>query len=420
MKAGVIKEYPTSAIQKITWETNKTYSGAIMEFNQKVNVELLKKSIVSVINKQGLLRSILIMSDGDMKIEEHDIVDNMNIPYLNLEGVNKNLKKQVMDFIIGELYRENLENRNGMFNKLLYKMIIVRFDSTKFMVYMPFNHLIFDGMSMEIIKANIRRAYSNNGEFKEQVVCGYDTYVGQLHLGPQGVSEKELMKKFNLNYFRESFKKYDQVFKNSSFSNNTISIKLTMDIYERIKEMSWNVSINIFQKILECNFDMESMPFVMMYQDRKHKINNYYNTVGEFIDVLPLNFKKGETFDLTRVNSLISFAREKNINFSTLLGNTHLKEQYKKINNALKGVYTDSINVPIFNYLDIYDAKEENKGLGVEVERALSESGELSMEIVVTLYKDELKVNLFCEEHKKKEITEELQRYIYNLGNIPL
>ncbi|MET7018847.1 amino acid adenylation domain-containing protein [Bacillus mycoides] len=420
LKAGVIKEYPTSAIQKITWETNKTYSGAIMEFNQKVNVDLLKKSIVSVINKQGLLRSILIMSDGDMKIEEHDIVENMNIPYLNLEGVNENLKKQVMDFIIGELYRENLENRNGMFNKLLYKMIIVKFDSTKFMVYMPFNHLIFDGMSMEIIKANIRRAYSNNGEFKEQVVCGYDTYVGQLHLGPQDVSEKELMKKFNLNYFRESFKKYDQVFKNSSFSNNTISIKLTMDIYERIKEMSWNVSINIFQKILECNFDMESIPFVMMYQDRKHKINNYYNTVGEFIDVLPLNFKKGEMFDLTQVNSLISFAREKNINFSTLLGNTHLKEQYKKINNALKGMYTDSINVPIFNYLDIYDAKEENKELGVEVERALSESGELSMEIVVTLYKDELKVNLFCEEHKKKEITEELQRYIYNLGNIPL
>lgn len=413
LKSEAINVYPTSAIQQISWETNKTYSGAVMEFNDNMNVEVLKKSIASVINKQGLLRSVLILSDGEMKIKEHGIVENFLIPFLNLENSTENLKKLVMDFIVDELYKENLGNKNNVFNQILYKVMIIKLDPMKFKIYMPFNHLIFDGMSMEIIKANINKAYSDNGEFKEQVSAGYDAYVGQLLLGPEDVSEEGLMEKFNLKNFGKSLKKYNQKWKNSSFRNTSISIKLSNEMHNQIKDISLDVSLNIFQKVLERNFDIESIPFVMMYQDRKDKTNNYYNTVGEFIDVLPLTIRKGERIDLVEANQLIRFASENNINFSTLMVNEKLKNQYKKIANVLQGIYTDSIHVPIFNFLDIYDSKAENEEIGIE--RALYGSEGISTEINMILYDEELKIHLFCEEHKKEEMQEALQKYIYNL-----
>jgi amino acid adenylation domain-containing protein/non-ribosomal peptide synthase protein (TIGR01720 family) len=403
------KVFPASSIQKITWETNRTFSGAIMEFNHHVNVELLKKSIISVINKQGLLRTKLVMPDGKMEMEEHGMPEHLNIPYVNLENTTGKVKKQAIDFIVDKLYQENVESKDKMLHQLLYKVIIVKLDHERYKIYMPFNHLIFDGMSMEIIKANIKKAYADSGEFLEEVT-GYDTYVRQVLSGPKDISEEELMEKFHLHDFWKSIKMYNQAFKNRSFRNTAISLELSKDIYEQIKENAWEVSLNIFQIILESSFDMEKVPFVMMYQDRKDKVNNYYNTVGEFLDVLPLVIKKGEKFDLTKVHNFINLACEKNINFSTLLENKDFEKQYKSISKALKGTYTNAIQVPIFNYSAIYDSKAEDEQLGAE-------QGELSTEINVALHEGGLKIHLFCEEEKKTVIREALQKYVHYLDS---
>ncbi|WP_026906946.1 non-ribosomal peptide synthetase [Paucisalibacillus globulus] len=413
------KAYSTSAIQKITWDTNRTYSGAIMEFNHEVNVEVLKKSINSVINKQSLLRSTVFMANKEMKMEEHGPVNDLDIPYVDLKNTDAHIRNQVIDYIVNELFQENLKNKNHVFHQLLYKVIILKLNHENYKIYMPFNHLIFDGMSMEIIKANIRQAYANNGIFPEQIESSYATYVDLLQSGPKEVSEDELIETFNLVHFRKSMEKFNQVFQHKSFSNTSISIGLTDDLYEQIKEMSWDVSMTIFQKILENNFDLVSIPFVMMYQDRKYKNNNYFNTIGEFLDVLPLVLRKDEEFDLTKVRKLISLANEKNVNFSTLLVDSELKKQYKKISKALKGVYSDTIHVPIFNYLSIYDSKGESEELGGGTE-TLSHSTELSTEITLTLLEDELKIQLFCEEQHKEEIREVIQNYIYSLRKLSL
>src|SRR5699024_6743843 len=158
----IIAKFPTSSIQRITWEINRTYSGAIMKFNQQIDLKLLKKSIASVIEKQGMLRSNIVMTDGRREMEERDMVENLDIPYLNLENTSKNVKNQVIHFIVDKLYSENLGDKNEVLHRLLYKVIIVKLNRTHYKVYMPFNHLIFDGMSMEVIKTNIRRAYANN------------------------------------------------------------------------------------------------------------------------------------------------------------------------------------------------------------------------------------------------------------------
>src|SRR5699024_10377390 len=308
-------------------------------------------------------------------------------------------------FIVDKLYSENLGDKNEVLHRLLYKVIIVKLNRTHYKVYMPFNHLIFDGMSMEVIKTNIRRAYANNGVLLEGVT-GYDSYVDQLLAGPDGISEKELMETFYLHDFYESFKEYNKVFQNSSFKNTTITLEITKDIYEHMKENLFEAYLNIFQNILESNFDMEKVPFVMMYQDRKHEKNNYYNTVGEFLDILPLVLKKGEEVDFGRVHDLIDLACDKNINFSTLMENKDLEKKYQKVSKALDGIYTNGgIRVPVLNYSALYDSTDEDDVLGVKESR-------LSTEINMVLQKNHLEIRLFCKENNEAEVKEILQHYV--------
>ncbi|WP_255668415.1 non-ribosomal peptide synthetase [Brevibacillus daliensis] len=408
----IMRVYPLSAMQKILLDTNQTYSGAIMDFNHKVNVQLLKKSIECVINEQGLLRSILIKSDHQTMIQEYNVVKGIDIPYLDLENASEEQKENIQAYI-HELYGEHLE-RTDVFNKLLYKMIMIKLSDSHYKVYMPFNHLIFDAMSFEIIQASIRQAYSNNGELMGHNILQYEHYVKELLKGPQGISEKELIERFNLNNFHDSFSQYFKKYKEASLINTTITIPLAEEIRESVQEMSWDISLKIFLKILELNFELDTIPFALMHTGRKYKSHNYYHTIGAFIDILPLSLPHDQHLAFEEINELISFAYEKNINFAALLSHEEPKNKYKKVRGALKDIYSsETINIPIFNYLGLYDSQLEMKEELSGIKQMYgSKTKNLSTEIVIAVQEDELMIRLFCEEHKITRITKELHNYI--------
>ncbi|PJI09448.1 MULTISPECIES: hybrid non-ribosomal peptide synthetase/type I polyketide synthase [Clostridium] len=414
LEQNKVRTYPMSAMQQITREANKTCSGCVINLDYNINVELLKKSIIKVINTQSLLRSTIIKVGYKIEIQEYDVVKDINIPYLNLEKVSEDERENVKEYIINKFYKENFENKDEVFNKILYKVIIVRLSDTNYKVYIPFNHLFFDGMSMEIIKANILKAYSNNAKLEEGRLLRYDEYVKQLSEGPQQITDEELMEKFDLNNFRESLKKYLLKFKASKLINTTISIRLTKDIQDYINETQWDSSLKIFLKILELNFEIEDIPFTMIYPGRRYKGNNYYNTIGEFIDIIPLHAERGKCLSADHVKSLINAIYEKNINFTTLLRNKKLKSKYKNVSKALEDVYTGQINIPIFNYIGLYDFKS---GIKEFYEKSwLYKTKELSTEISIMQKENKLIIRLFCENNRITDITKGLQRYIYNLN----
>nr|WP_261378279.1 non-ribosomal peptide synthetase [Paenibacillus agilis] len=406
--------YSLSAMQKIMLDTNQTYSGATIDFNHHVNVQLLKNSIKQVINEQGLLRSILIQSDDRTMIQEYGVVQDLEIPYLNLEDASEDQVESIKAFI-HELYGKHV-NDIDVHNRLLYSMFIIKFSDIHYKVYMPCSHLIFDAISFEIIQASIRQAYANNGELRENNVLQYEHYVKEQWKGPQGITEKDLMERFQLTEFQESFNDYFKKYRESTFINSMISIPLTNDIRESIQERSWELSLKLFLKILELNFGLDKVPFALMHTGRKYTTHNYYHTIGAFIDILPLNLQAAQHLSIEDINQLIRLAYEKNIHFTALLTQEEQKNKYKKVRRALKDVYgSKMINIPIFNYLGMYDShsemKEELSGIK---EMYSGQTKNVSTEIVIAVQENELMIRLFCEEHQISTITEELQNLMNN------
>ncbi|SYX84223.1 non-ribosomal peptide synthetase [Paenibacillus alvei] len=411
----ITRVYPLSAMQKILLDTNQTYSGAIIDFNHQVNVQLLKKSIASVINEQGLLRSTLIQTDHQIMIQEYGVVQGIDIPYVDLEHASEEQKEHIQSYI-HERFGDHAD-RTNVLNNLLYNMIITKISDSHYKVYMPCSHLIFDAMSFDIIQSSIRQAYANNGESRGQNILQYEHYVQEQSRGPQGITEKDLIERFKLTDFQESFSQYFKKYKEASLIHTTISIPLTEEIRESAQEMSWDISMNIFLKIVELAFDLDSVPFALMHTGRKYTSHNYYHTMGAFIDILPLSLPRDQHLAMEEINELIRFAYEKNIHFAALLSQEEPKNKYKKVRRALKGIYSsETITLPIFNYLGLFDSHAEMKNeLTAIKEMYSSRTKKLSTEITIAVVEDQLMIKLFCEEHKIARITKEIQTYMHNV-----
>lgn len=410
--------YPLSAMQKVILNTDQMYSGAIMDFNHKVNVQLLKKSMECVINEQSLLRSVLIAFDDQPMIREYGVVRSIDIPYLDLEHTSEALKESVQAYI-HDLYGEQVE-RTELYNKLLYHMVIIKLSDRHYKVYMPCNHLIFDAMSFEIIQASIRQAYANNGEPSGQNNLQYEHYVQEQMKGPQGVTEKELMERFKLHEFQDSFNPYFRKYKEASLINTAISIPLTEEIRESVHDRPWEISLKVFLKTVELAFELERVPFAFMHTGRKYSSHNYHHTIGAFIDILPVSLSSDQPIAFEEINELIRFAYEKNINFTALLSHEEPKNKFKKVRRALKDIYSsEMITIPIFNYLGHYDFQSEMKDeLSGIKEMYSNKTGRLSTEIAISIQAEELKIKLFCEEHQITRITKELHNFMNNVNEL--
>lgn len=410
--------YPLSAMQKIILDANQMYSGTIVDFNHKVNVQLLKKSMECVINEQSLLRSVLIASDDQPMIREYGVVQGIEIPYLNLEHASEALKENALAYI-HQLYGEQVE-RTRLYNKLLYLMIMIKLSDRHYKVYMPCNHLIFDAMSSEIIQASIRQAYANNGEPRGQHNLQYEHYVQEQLKGPQGVTEKELIERFKLNEFQDSFSQYFIKYREASLINTTIAIPLTEEIRESVQDRPWDFSLKLFLKTAEVAFELERVPFALMHTGRKYRSHHYHHTIGAFIDILPVSSSSDQHIAFEEINELIRFAYEKNIHFTAMLSHEEPKTKFKKVRRALKDIYSsETITIPIFNYLGHYDSQSEMKDelTGIK-EMYRNKTERLSTEIAISIQEDELKIKLFCEEHQITRITKELHNFMNNVNEL--
>ncbi|MHB8063014.1 MAG: hypothetical protein ACYDG2_10330, partial [Ruminiclostridium sp.] len=86
--------------------------------------------------------------------------------------------------------------------------------------------------------------------------------------------------------------------------------------------------------------------------------SNYFSTVGEFLDIIPLVCDEKE-YGLEQIENIFDVANKYSINFLSLLNEPGLKKKYKKVNRLLEKASEAGANVadiPIFNYLGMYDA----------------------------------------------------------------
>ncbi|MCL1990153.1 MAG: amino acid adenylation domain-containing protein [Defluviitaleaceae bacterium] len=402
----IVKQYPISDMQMLSKQMGLTYSGMIIEFNHEIDVERLNESIKKIIDSQGLLRSTLIAKNDEVMIAEFEPDLYKAIPYVNISQESEEIKRGFIQYVVKNIYGKNKNSEYGLYDRLLYNMIILKEEDKKYRIYMPFNHLIFDGMSIEIIKSTLRSAYYRQ-EPNNTTRLAYEDYIKQINKGPQGISEDQLIDTLDLVKFNESMETFLE--KDYHFKNTIIKLSIDEGFKSRNQGKLWNIASQLFIKVMKHNFNRGEIPVFILHTGRHYEDQNYYHTIGEFIDMIPFHLGELED-DFTKISDRLQLLGEKNINFITLINNKKLNHSFPKIKKLFNISNEELIKFPSFNYLGLYETDETSEEILMsDWEGAQNAQGRF---FNIAYREKDIYITTFCNVDDLETLTEELQDYI--------
>lgn len=344
------QKYKAAAIQKISYDKNLLKSGVFVELDCTNDADSIQDAINNVIKANGLLRSYLTKENGQIYINENILKEALDIPYVDISSASELLKKDVHKYYINYIYEKEIWNRENLFHELLYKLIVIRFSCNIIRIYMPSSHLIFDAMSAEIIENMMRKSLAGIPVMGDY----YSIYLEDLEKGPQKISSEEISDIFKLQNIRQSLKNLNNI-KKSDFKK-VVSRIYIKDMKNFDEKLLWNISHKLFLHLLKFNFGFDDLSYAILSADRYRKYKNYYEGIGEYLDLIPMTYTFGielnERAEET-ISKLIEIKNNHNINFASLAYNKFLEEQYLEISDIIKD-FIVSERVPLFNFLGIY------------------------------------------------------------------
>ncbi len=378
------QQFPMSAIQKGHSSQGAEHSGFIKEISGRYTEQQVKKAIGAVLCENQLLHCKLTETNNQVQWVELDI-DEMKevlgyyIAYFDISMYTEEVRNKVLETVSKAMFQKEIEK-----DAILWRNCILKTDEQHYSVIWSSNHIIFDAMSGEVILHQLEMKLK---KMKSDVpVKSYDKYVELLQKGPQEITEDELVEKFQLEKWSDRNQKLMDGLKKGETGDKkqiTLSIPLTEDKKTDI----WWYAFNLVSGILKKYAEVEEVPFAIVDYGRCYQEENFYNSVGEFLDIIPIISAEGQPIS---IEAILADCREKSVNFMSLLLDNELSETYAHTQELLKKYYvTESgkFNFVLYNFQGFVTGQEKEAFENVEEE-------EIAKLCVTVNYDDE---NLYVE-----------------------
>ena len=92
-----------------------------------------------------------------------------------------------------------------------------------------------------------------------------------------------------------------------------------MSLENTIKQLepryAWNISYKIFMRLLYHTFGLEEISAAILVADRKSSTSSFFDTIGEFLDLLPISDFKEPEKDYKDIEILLDIMAKKHISF---------------------------------------------------------------------------------------------------------
>ena len=409
LSRDIEKSYNMTSMQNLFLKKNILLSGMIIDLKEELDIERMKRSIKTLINSQTVLRSTLAKENEKIVIKQYKNIaetEEISIPIIDLSKESEEKASEIIEYITKEIFTKWINDKESMYNRLLFQIVCVKFAPNSWKVYIPVNHLIFDGMSIEILKSNLLKIYKNNINFiKEE---SYYEYVYDIQKGNESIEKNDkLINSFNLNKFKDRLDKLDSSLE-KGLKNTSLRIKMLKRADQMDKKQLWEISYKTFKKLVGYTFEQDEIPFLLLAISRQYNGNNYYNTIGEMLDILPLSdFVSKDEIDYGYTSNFIKRKEVANINFAEVLFGDK-ETRCNQLENIRKEIKEKLKALPVYNYLGLYeiDVKEKIKPKEEKLNK------ELTMMVNISFDQNEILVYGFCKENEEKELHKLLEQYV--------
>lgn len=347
LSSDIEKEYRMAAIQHYFLNSER-YSGTMISFNNLLDIQLFNKAITEFVNEQGLFRADVVRHGNKLFFRQREEVRELEVPFADLSMYLREVQFSVVNDICQNIYFKEYaqirdlygESQNAEFEGLLYRMLLIKIAENEYYLILPVNHAIFDAMSGEVVKRRILNIYRNICDASDVTgyVKPYEDFVDQTRSGPINISEEELETIFEIERYSNAVEKLEEAISVYTKDNSTY-IRLEIKDSNRAEDgddNAWSIAFEALRLFAKDYLGLVDMPFMIYYYGRKYAGEEYFDTVGEFIDMIPMtaSVEQNSPEIQLKTQEVIGNSEKYNVNFSTFAlhqGKKYMDELEKKV-----------------------------------------------------------------------------------------
>ena len=367
--SDTITEFSLSPIQNGHLSIGSNRSGFISNIDGIISKNRIKNTISEVICKNQLLHCALVESEGQTQWREYEVhqfatIISDYLTYVDISMYTESVKATIITNL-----SEQILQRSYADNELLWRMCVLKESDTSHLIIWGADHLIFDGMSAEIIKFQIEQELKGAKETKASI-RSFEEYVEVLKQGPKGISEQELIEKFDLVKWSENNSKVIELPKR--LSNLQKNVECIIPLPDKKHLDIWWYAFDLVADILRDYTETEVIPFALLEYARNYQEKDFYNCVGEFLDIVPIVSEKGNK---TSVETAIQLCKDHSVNYLTLLGEERFSKEYPNIYQLLGDYYYNNqkyCNFILYNFQGFVNAEEKKAFAHTNTENSLA------------------------------------------------
>ncbi|WP_155252353.1 non-ribosomal peptide synthetase, partial [Paenibacillus polymyxa] len=324
-------------------------SGTVVRLDQYVDMGRLNTAIRQLIHRHELLRSVLVHADGVWEWEVRPTPEHISLPCVDLSIYPVQTQQQLLSSLMSNLYFEPYEQKHA----LQYRMMLVRLNLREHLLLLPCSHIIFDATSGVVLHNQLLEEYDHIQQSQTVKTFHYHDYVDHIRQGPQGLSDPQIVEQFKLPAFEDHNSRIHERMLGCNYAAPT-SYHWNLNLHDIPTQEEavnlWDISLQMAFQFLSSYFEQSEVPLWLTQYGRQYGDRNYFGSVGEYIDHIPVLLLKEERISYENdIQKLLDTATHHHLNFFNLIFNEEMKSAYPQSSNILKkGLEQLPI---VFNYL---------------------------------------------------------------------
>ncbi|ASZ13247.1 hypothetical protein KTO58_08100 [Chitinophaga pendula] len=283
--AAVMPRYALPGMQQLQLSFRTPASVDLLPLDEELDVTLLERAYGMLICEHGLLRSIPVREAGSYCWQEYGKQPLLQpvIPVLDFSD-GAGTAEELLS-LMGALTSRVYDN-----DTVLHQLVYFRRSAAERYLAVIISHVIFDRVTAEILRSQLLRYYTalRSGQLlAEEQPVSFDMYVRQLYKGPQAIDEVAVMTMFDLHRFYAS-RQYILQGLAGKASPLSYQFNIVVPAFRHDSDRALGTALLIYGRVLQRYLDVGAVPLLFVCEGRQYEDVRFYNTVGEFTDMVPM------------------------------------------------------------------------------------------------------------------------------------
>ena len=416
----IVSNFPLSPFQKIFLKEENRFTFYMIDFDEPIQMETLKYALTDIINSQGLLRSRLqntVPMLGRRRWREHAPIDGrLDLQEVDLSTYTPKAQSEIVEQIMTYEATTDFEALGGV----MFSMLMIRYDRCRASLLFNLDHSIFDNMSGQILRKQIINRYKSLKQGNQSAiehVKSYRHYLDQLNRGPQGITMSGLIDAFELNAFEKAKREVETyIVKNRTgrVTKSRFELDLAKHGLSTEDEATWEFTLVLVNHFLAAYLERKDIPLRVLYQGRQYQDISYYETLGLFVDVLPLLINvddKEPTRMIADVDRKMRSVNRYNVSFMNLVLNLSMRfKWWGMLSKLMPNKLSKTDPMILLNFVGRAESEYQKivDFSAKQIEQSSDSLGYASLYIIVMVANDKIIFDVFSSFENKYFSVEEI------------